>query len=223
MLRFLFRRTLSALGLLFVVSVVSFTLIKAPPGDYADYAASLARSQGGLSYEQSIVLRDQIRERLGLNEPLPQQYARWITGMVLRGDFGTSYVYNKPVGDLLYERFWRTLAIALTCHVLATLIGVGLGIVGAVYQHRLGGIGEQRLGASWDEIGGQRGRHRLAGRVGRGVEHRHALFRHHCHKVPRCRTRGSSSPKAMSARRLATTSTVESHRNMVVVTQTSPR
>ena len=58
--------------------------------------------------------------------------------MVLRGDFGTSFVYNKPVGDLLYERFWRTLAIAATCHLLATLIGVGLGIVGAVYQHRWG-------------------------------------------------------------------------------------
>ena len=58
--------------------------------------------------------------------------------MVLHGDFGKSFVYNKPVGDLLYERFWRTLAIAATCHLLATLIGVGLGIVGAVYQHRWG-------------------------------------------------------------------------------------
>ena len=58
--------------------------------------------------------------------------------MVLRGDFGTSFVYNKPVTDLLGERFWRTLAIAATCHLLATLIGVGLGIIGAVYQHRWG-------------------------------------------------------------------------------------
>ena len=138
MLRFLIRRGLSAIGLLFVVSIVSFTLIKAPPGDYADYAAALARSQGGLSYEQSIVLRDQLRERLGLNKPLPQQYVQWVSGMVLRGDFGTSYVYNKPVTDLLGERFFRTLAIAATCHLLATLIGVGLGIIGAVYQHRWG-------------------------------------------------------------------------------------
>jgi peptide/nickel transport system permease protein len=137
-LRFLIRRGLSALGLLFVVSVVSFTLIKAPPGDYADYAAALARSQGGLSYEQSLELRDRVREELGLNKPLVQQYTQWISGMVLRGDFGTSFVYNKPVTDLLGERFWRTLAIAGTCHLLATLIGVGLGIVGAVYQHRLG-------------------------------------------------------------------------------------
>ena len=138
MLRFLIRRGLSALGLLFVVTIVSFTLIKAPPGDYADYAAALARSQGGLSYEQSIILRDKVREDLGLNLPFHEQYFRWVKGMVLHGDFGRSFVYNKPVGDLLFERFWRTLAIALSCHVLATLIGVGLGIVGAVYQHRWG-------------------------------------------------------------------------------------
>lgn len=138
MFHFLIRRGLSAIGLLFVVSIVSFSLIKSPPGDYADYAATLARSQGGLSYEQSLELRDRVREELGLNRPLVEQYAQWMSGMVLRGDFGTSYVYNKPVTELLGERFWRTLAIAAACHLLATLIGVGLGIVGAVYQHRLG-------------------------------------------------------------------------------------
>lgn len=138
MLRFLLRRALSAIALLFMVSIVSFVLIKAPPGDYADYAATLAQSQGGLSYEQALILKEQIRERLGLNLPLVEQYFYWIKGMVLQGDFGTSFVYNKPVLDLLSERFWRTLAIAATCHLLATLIGVGLGIVGAVYQHRWG-------------------------------------------------------------------------------------
>jgi peptide/nickel transport system permease protein len=137
-LRFLIRRGISALGLLLVVSMVTFVLIKAPHGDYAEYAASQARSQGGLSYEDSLILRDQIRKDLGLDRPLAYQYLNWITGMVLQGDFGKSFVYNKPVSTLLAERFWRTLVIASTCHLLATFIGVGLGIVGAVYQHRLG-------------------------------------------------------------------------------------
>jgi peptide/nickel transport system permease protein len=136
--RFLLRRLVSAVGLLFVVSIVTFVLIKAPPGDYADFAANQAMSQGGLSYENALILKGQIREELGLNLPLYQQYLQWITGMVFHGDFGKSFVYNKPVIDLLSERFWRTLAIAATCHLLATLIGVGLGIVGAVYQHRWG-------------------------------------------------------------------------------------
>src|SRR6185295_7604394 len=87
---------------------------------------------------QALILKTQIRERLGLNLPLVDQYLHWIKGMVLHGDFGLSFVYNKPVGELLSDRFWRTLGIASVCHLLATLIGVGLGIVGAVYQHRLG-------------------------------------------------------------------------------------
>ena len=138
MIRFLVRRLLSALGLVFVVSMVSFVLIKAPPGDYADYAATLAQSQGGMSYEQSLILKKEIREQLGLDRPLVEQYLHWVKGMVLHGDFGPSYVFNKPVGELINERFWRTLGIAATCHVLATLIGVGLGLIGAVYQHRWG-------------------------------------------------------------------------------------
>ena len=138
MLQFLLRRVLSAIGLLLMVSIVSFVLIKAPPGDYADFAGTMAQSQGGLNDEQVLILKDQIRERLGLNRPLIEQYFLWIKGMVLQGDFGTSFVYNKPVLDLLSERFWRTLAIAGVCHLLATLIGAGLGIVGAVYQHRWG-------------------------------------------------------------------------------------
>ena len=95
-------------------------------------------ARAGSATSSRSVLRDDIRERLGLNLPFHEQYLRWIKGMVLQGDFGLSFVYNKPVTDLLSERFWRTLAIAATCHLLATLIGVGLGIVGAVYQHRLG-------------------------------------------------------------------------------------
>jgi len=136
MARFLLRRGLSAIGLLFLVSVVSFVLIKAPPGDYATYAATLAQSQGGLSYEQAIILQEQIRERLGLNLPFVEQYILWVKGMVLNADFGLSFVYNKPVLTLLGERFWRTLAIAATCHLLATLIGVSLGILAAANQHR---------------------------------------------------------------------------------------
>jgi len=120
------------------VSIITFTLIKLPSGDYADYAASMARSQGGLTYDQSLIYADQIRERLGLNLPLPFQYLHWIGAIILHGDFGQSFAYNKPVLAVLGDRFWRTLGIAATCHLLATLIGVSLGIVGAVYQHRWG-------------------------------------------------------------------------------------
>ena len=55
--------------------------------------------------KQSIILRDKVREDLGLNRPFHEQYFRWVKGMVLHGDFGTSFVYNKPVGDPALRAF----------------------------------------------------------------------------------------------------------------------
>ncbi len=138
MAAFLWRRSLSALGLLFVVSIVSFILIQAPEGDFGTHYKTFAISQGGMTEADAQKLADQIRVRYGLDQPLYLQYLNWIGGIVTEGDFGQSFTYNKPVADLIGERLWRTLGIALTCHLLATLIGVSLGIYAAVNQHRLG-------------------------------------------------------------------------------------
>jgi peptide/nickel transport system permease protein len=136
--RFLLNRLISALGLVFVVSLVAFILIQMPEGDFASHAKSEALSIGGMSETDAERYAQQMRERLGLDRPLAVQYLSWIGNIVTKGDFGTSFVYNKPVGELLNERLWRTLGIAATCHALATLIGVGLGIYAARHQHRLG-------------------------------------------------------------------------------------
>ncbi|MEO1020633.1 MAG: ABC transporter permease, partial [Pseudomonadota bacterium] len=138
MLAFIWRRLVSAIGLLFVVSIVSFILIQAPEGDFGTHYKTFAISQGGMTEEDAEVLADQIRVRYGLDQPVYLQYLNWIKGIVTEGDFGQSFTYNKPVAELISERLWRTLGIALTCHLLATLIGVGLGIYAAVNQHKLG-------------------------------------------------------------------------------------
>jgi peptide/nickel transport system permease protein len=63
------------------------------------------------------------------------QYFRWITGIVLHGDFGHSFFYNKPVADVVAERLPRTLMLALACHFLASLFGIGFGILAATRQY----------------------------------------------------------------------------------------
>ena len=63
------------------------------------------------------------------------QYFRWIGGIVTRGDFGRSFFYNKPVADVVAERLPRTIALALTCHILASLLGIGFGILAATRQY----------------------------------------------------------------------------------------
>jgi peptide/nickel transport system permease protein len=135
MLRFLAMRIASAIPLLFILSVVTFAIIQAPPGDYGDYIRSQAINQGGASYEEAEAQAQAYRKEHGLDKPLPAQYVNWITGIVTRGDFGHSLYYNKPVGEVVAERLPRTLLLALVCHLLASAIGIGFGVLAATKQY----------------------------------------------------------------------------------------
>tara|TARA_R110002020_G_scaffold327289_3_gene543181 strand:+ start:6501 stop:7511 length:1011 start_codon:yes stop_codon:yes gene_type:complete len=135
MLRFLTMRVLGAIPLLLLLSVVTFAIIQAPPGDYGDYIRAMAVNQGGATFEQAEIQAERYREANGLNDPMVIQYFRWITGIVTRFDFGHSLYYNKPVGNVVAERLPATIALALVCHVLASVLGIGLGIVAATRQY----------------------------------------------------------------------------------------
>jgi len=134
-LRFLLVRILAALPLLLVLSVVTFAIIQAPPGDYADYIRSQLINQGGASFEQAEAQAQAYRIANGLDKPLPVQYVNWIYGIITSGDFGHSLYYNKPVGDVVGERLPRTLMLALICHILASVIGISFGILAATRQY----------------------------------------------------------------------------------------
>ena len=134
-LRFLMMRIAAAIPLLFVLSVVTFAIIQAPPGDYADYIRSQLINQGGASFDEANAQAEAYRKEHGLDRPLPVQYVNWITGIVTRGDFGHSLYYNKPVSEVVGERLPRTLALALVCHILASCIGILFGILAATKQY----------------------------------------------------------------------------------------
>ena len=135
MLRFLTMRILSAIPLLLLLSVVTFTIIQAPPGDYGDYIRSMLINQGGVPAEQAEIQAEAYRQTNGLNEPMVMQYFNWIGGIVTRFDFGHSLYYNKDVGTVVTERLPATIALALVCHILASVIGIGLGILAATKQY----------------------------------------------------------------------------------------
>ena len=65
----------------------------------------------------------------------PLQYVNWMVGIVTRFDFGDSLFYNRPVSEVVAERLPRTILLALTCHVLASLFGITLGIIAATRQY----------------------------------------------------------------------------------------
>ncbi len=134
MLRFIGIRILQAIPVLFVMSVITFTIIQAPPGDFADYIRANLMSQGNATFEVANAAAEKYRIDHGLNDPLVVQYFRWIGG-VLTGDLGHSYFYNRPVADVIGDKLPKTLMLALVCHFLASLVGISFGIIAATKQY----------------------------------------------------------------------------------------
>src|SRR5690606_26427209 len=87
------------------------------------------------SFEQAEAQAQAYRIEHGLDQPMVVQYFNWISGILTRGDFGYSFYYNKPVAEVVGERLPRTLALAIVCHILASLFGIGFGIWAATRQY----------------------------------------------------------------------------------------
>lgn len=128
MLSFLVRRVLLLIPMLFGVSLVTFIMIHLVPGD--PVATLMGTSVNGAAGLQ------QARHELGLDLPLPVQYARYV-GNVLHGDLGTSIRSGRPVLSEIGDRLPATLALTLAAMAIAILLGVGIGTVAAATRSRL--------------------------------------------------------------------------------------
>jgi peptide/nickel transport system permease protein len=124
MLSFVLRRVLAVIPVLLIVAVLVFGLLRMVPGDPAAVIAGDAATN-----EQ---VRD-IRERLGLEKPIPVQFAIWL-GRLVQGDLGQSFFFKKPVADLIAQRFEPTLALGVCALVLAVSVAVPLGVLAAFRQ-----------------------------------------------------------------------------------------
>jgi peptide/nickel transport system permease protein len=130
-LRYVFRRLLTMAPLLLVVSILAFIIIQLPPGDYlTTYVASLESS----GEEVNVARLERLREEYGLDRPLHVQYAKWIGGIV-RGDLGRSFLYNRPVTELIWDRLGWTVLIVLCSLVVSWTIAIPVGIFSAVKQY----------------------------------------------------------------------------------------
>ena len=111
------------------ISFVTFLLTYLSPGDPV---RNMYTAAGIMPTEELVA---ETREELGLNDPLPTQYLRWLRNC-LRGDFGKSYTLNKPVTELLLGRLWPTVKLTLLSMGLMLLMEVPLGMLSAVYKGR---------------------------------------------------------------------------------------
>jgi peptide/nickel transport system permease protein len=127
MARYAIRRLLQAIPLLLLISVLVFALIHAAPGG----PLSLYLSNPNVRPEDI----ERLRRALGLDEPLPVQYLAWLRGFVT-GSWGYSYADGRPVGERLLERIPATLELIGSSVLIAAIIALPLGILGAVRRAR---------------------------------------------------------------------------------------
>jgi len=127
MLNFIIRRLIIAIFLLIGIGIVSFIVIKLPPGDFASRYQQYLIDRG-TPYDQAFEAAQILRQQYGLDQPLTVQFYKWIKGMITEGKFGYSFAYRKDVGVLIADRLPKTLLLAILAHLISTVIGVGLGI-----------------------------------------------------------------------------------------------
>lgn len=126
-MRYIIRRLLLALPVMLAVSLVVFGMLQVAPGDPASTLA------GEDATQQDI---ESLRAKFGLDKPLHVQYGIWL-GRVLRGDLGRSIVTRQPVMTEILARIKPTAQLATAAMILATVAGMVVGIVSAVYRYSL--------------------------------------------------------------------------------------
>jgi peptide/nickel transport system permease protein len=120
--------------LVVILSVVSFIIIQLPPGDFVNsYVMSLMATGEDVSQEEMAA----IRKIYGLDLPMYLQYFKWV-GNLLRGNFGRSLEWAKPVSELLAQRLPLTIAISLSTLLFTYAVAVPIGIYSATHQYSVG-------------------------------------------------------------------------------------
>ncbi len=125
---YIMKRLLQALLTLFLAAALSFFIIQLAPGDYVD----TLRQNPKISPERI----EELRRQFGLDKSWPEQFGLWLWRILTKGDFGTSFVYQRSVSSLLWERVPATLLLAVSSLIVTWAIAIPLGIIAAVKQNQ---------------------------------------------------------------------------------------
>ena len=127
MLEYFIRRIITLFFTLVIASIVIFVSLEIIPGDPASYML-------GINAQQDTILA--LRKELGLDVPKIERYFIWVKGMLL-GDFGISYTYRSPVIEMVSERLWVSLPLAIYALILSTFIALPVGIYAAANRGKV--------------------------------------------------------------------------------------
>ncbi len=137
MLRYILWRIFVMVPTLIFISMLVFTIIELPPGDYFESYIQELRVLGETADLQEI---EELKERYGFDDPLPIRYFHWVTGM-LQGDFGYSFDYRMPVNDVVGDRLFLTILVSFATIIFTWLLAFPIGIYSATHQYSWGDYG----------------------------------------------------------------------------------
>ena len=131
LLKYTLRKLLALIPKLLVITLVCFMMMEFLPGD------PLSRTMPPETYhELSEAQKDEMRETLGLNDPAPVRYLRWLGG-VLQGDLGYSTQSGLPIADMLKDRLPFTMELNLYALIISTIVGVVFGFITAIFRNTI--------------------------------------------------------------------------------------
>ena len=118
-----------------LVSVFAFVLINLPPGNYLDRLVEELEASGELVDQAELA---DLTRRYGLDQPLHGQYLTWMRGIVLRGDFGHSFQFNRPIGELIAVRLPFSVVLSSATLLFTFAMAIPIGIYVATHQYSVG-------------------------------------------------------------------------------------
>ncbi|MBJ3775946.1 ABC transporter permease [Acuticoccus mangrovi] len=124
MIAFIVRRMVQAVVVMLVVALLAFMMFR--------YVGDPINQMVGI--DTSPAAREALRQRLGLDDPMPLQFARFVANAA-RGDFGVSYQFKQPVADLLAARLPATLELSIASALFALLVGIPMGVYTGLNRH----------------------------------------------------------------------------------------
>ncbi|NQX64763.1 ABC transporter permease [Paenibacillus alba] len=135
MLQYILKRILLVIPVVIFISFIVFYIIQLPPGDYvSSYSAKMSAAGDVMTTAEM----DEMRANLGLDRPVYEQYLVWMKKIVLHGDFGFSFNYNKPVTAVIQQYMGLTLVVSLVTMLFQYAVAIPIGIYTAVKQYSAG-------------------------------------------------------------------------------------
>ncbi len=134
--RWLLRRLIVTLITFIGFTVIVFTLMRLSPVSPVDLMLFNLRQQGGLSAVDMQRIHDDLAKQLGLDLPIPIQYAIWLKTFITSGSLGYSFNTGRPSIDMVVERMPPTLLLLGSALIIELVIGIPLGILAALRRNR---------------------------------------------------------------------------------------